>query len=72
MLKQEQDLLELRLNSNGSIDKRRGEIESNKNQRDGTNQDEGNESDEDALSSRVYQNLLGEYNMLSDVNLALE
>ena len=28
--------------------------------------------EKDALSSRVYQNLLSEYNMLNDVNKALE
>ena len=39
---------------------------------DENNTNDGNESDEDALSSRVYQNLLSEYNMLNDVNKALK
>ena len=77
MIQQERDLLELRLNSsgaNGSNDKSRGMTVKNINGGGGdeNNTNDGNESDEDALSSRVYQNLLSEYNMLNDVNKALE
>lgn len=71
MIQQERDLLELRLQSNSNTKKVKTSAKADQ-KSDVGNCTDGNESDEDALTSQVYQNLLSEYNMLNGVNKALE